>query len=629
MKHNFKLPCMILATALAATLHAAVPLAWEARPNAPAPASFDRHHGETIDFRCTLTGFDAAFAPAADVRLWYQTNGMGQAWWSAPATVQSNVITATWSPAIDPGADRVSLFFGAPSNVYASAVLRLRHSPGFTPSVLTLPVQRLDFAAVETANAPYYTKSETESKIAELSPPTSLAPATNYTDSATNALDTALRNTIEDKRGSSDFSANVWSLMKPDGSILLLAIDKSLPMYWHTSDEKTRLVFESPDLWTLRDEVDGIDAESTAPHDAASLDFVDIEHPLQTYSLTRSSRIALDIDIPTPPDLTPYATKTELATVEGKADAAALDASSALRIVLGESVWFAVTNYMRTAEGVIPSLQLWEVRDSVTNLVYDSREEITNTVKALTRELHTELTNRIHDVEKTIPSKAWGNYQSDGTDNPEPGKVAIVNQPTVILTGGGTFNKYLEVGNSSVWVLKSSGLCSFGGDTNGNFFAVMDDEGKTHFKVSKTDSFDVDAICNGIFPRQSQNSVLLYVVSTNRQGQVYASPPVLSASTNLQETVWHEEVDGEVDPLGLSVSWERDDAISAWVATITPDTYPPALFLKAKVKQEGGVSVINTAPVRFDGGIQLGDGKYRLVPYTTGGKTYLTVEGLQ
>ena len=336
-----------------------------------------------------------------------------------------------------------------------------------------------------------------------------------------------------------------------------------------------------------------------------------------------------NIDIPSPPDLTPYATKTELGSVSETANAAALDAASALRIVLGESVWFAVTNYMRTAEGVIPSLQLWEVRDSVTNLVYDSREEITNTVKALTRELHTELTNRIHAVSNAIPSKAWGNYQSDGTDNPEPGKVAIVNQPTVILTGGGTFNKYLEVGNSSVWVLKSSGLCSFGGDTNGNFFAVLDDEGKTHFKVSKTDSFDVDAICNGIFPRQSQNSVLLYVVSTNRQGQVYASPPVLSASTNLQETVWHEEVDGEVDPLGLSVSWERDDAISAWVATITPDTYPPALFLKAKIKQEGGVSVINTAPVRFDGGIQLGNGKYRLVPYTTGGKTYLTVEGLQ
>ena len=308
-----------------------------------------------------------------------------------------------------------------------------------------------------------------------------------------------------------------------------------------------------------------------------------------------------------------------LTSVANDAATAKLNAETALRIVLGESVWFAVTNYMRTVEGVIPSLQLWEVRDSATNLVYDSREEITNTVRVLTSELRAEL-------EARIPSKAWGNYQSDGTDNPQPGEVAIVNQPTVLLTGGGTFNKYLEVGNSSVWVLTSSGLCSFGGDTNGNFFAVLDDEGKAHFKVSKTDSFDVGAICNGIFPRESQNSILCYFVSTNRQGQVYASPPVLSASTNLQETVWHEEVDSEVNSLGLTVSWERNDAISAWVATITPDAFPPALFLRAKVKQEGGVAVINTAPTRFDGGIQIGNGTYRLVPYTTGGKTYLTLE---
>ena len=606
MKPHFKPPCTILATALAATLHAAVPLAWEARPNAPAPASFDRHHGETIDFRCTLTGFDAAFAPAADVRLYYQTNGMGQAWWSAPATVQSNVITATWSPALDPGADRVSLFFGAPSNVYASAVLRLRHSPGFTPSVLTLPVQRLDFAAVEVANAPYYTKTETEAKIAELAPvPGDYETVSNRAMRISLPGDEGHHPSVYTPifRGRADSASESYSLTKTGQA----AAYGELKL-------KQRYQEDGEGLITIGWWPTFLDAWN-AWHWVASEDYVD--------------DAINNIDIPSPPDLTPYATKTELGGVSETANAAALDAASALRIVLGESVWFAVTNYMRTAEGVIPSLQLWEVRDSVTNLVYDSREEITNAVKALTRELHTELTNRIHDVESIIPSKAWGNYQSDGTDNPEPGKVAIVNQPTVILTGGGTFNKYLEVGNSSVWVLKSSGLCSFGGDTNGNFFAVLDDEGKTHFKVSKTDSFDVDAICNGIFPRQSQNSVLLYVVSTNRQGQVYASPPVLSASTNLQETVWHEEVDGEVDPLGLSVSWERDDAISAWVATITPDTYPPALFLKAKVKQEGGVSVINTAPVRFDGGIQLGNGKYRLVPYTTGGKTYLTVEGLQ
>ena len=146
-----------LATALAATLQlaalAAVPLSWDVRPGQPAPVTFDRYHGETIDFSATFRGFgELPFAPGADIRLWFQTNGMGSAWWSVPATIQSNVLSATWSPALDPGADRVSLFFGAPSNAYASAVLRLRHSPGFAPGTMPDPETfQVDVAAVAAA----------------------------------------------------------------------------------------------------------------------------------------------------------------------------------------------------------------------------------------------------------------------------------------------------------------------------------------------------------------------------------------------------------------------------------------------------------------------------------------------
>ena len=96
--------------------------------------------------------------------------------------------------------------------------------------------------------------------------------------------------------------------------------------------------------------------------------------------------------------------------------------------------------------------------------------------------------------------------------------------------------------------------------------------------------------------------------------------------SDLKESVWHEEVDGEIDALGITVSWAKDETIPAWVATVTPDNYPPNLYFRCKVVQEGGVAVINTAPTRFDGGVQFGNETYRLVPYTTGGKTYLTLE---
>ena len=641
-----------LATALAATLHlaalAAVPVAWTNSPGMPPYPIKPVPHGSTVDLAVTLKGYTSPpIADGADLRLWYQTNGMGSAWWSAPATFDGSTITASFGPAQDSGADRVSLFFGAPSNVFAAAVLRLTHAPGFTPSSLPLPVPAIDFATVELRNISALTNGWSFGSTIDLTD------STNYTDSALGAF--AATGTVA--RALSYGTPTRWT--DATGCVWESTAGKapwtggpSSPLVW--SDEHNGWLSENClDLltwdsgtwslacgtWTVSLSCQGeLDAMRLVLHnDDGTVPDIILERGLLTNLV---GRVALTNDIPaeTDPSVPEWAKEPSppsysaadvgaapasivpvLTSVSNDAATAKLNSETALRIVLGESVWFAVTNYMRTVEGVIPSLQLWEVRGSATNLVYDSREEITNTVRVLTSELRAEL-------EARIPSKAWGNYQSDGTDNPQPGKVAIVNQPTVILTGGGTFNKYLEVGNSSVWVLTSSGLCSFGGDTNGNFFAVLDDEGKAHFKVSKTDSFDVGAICNGIFPRESQNSILCYFVSTNRQGQVYASPPVLSASTNLQETVWHEEVDGEVNSLGLTVSWERNDAISAWVATITPDAFPPALFLRAKVKQEGGVAVINTAPTRFDGGIQIGNGTYRLVPYTTGGKTYLTVE---
>ncbi len=794
--------CKPLATALAATLQlaalAAVPLAWDVHPGQPAPVTFDRYHGEAIDFSATFRGFgELPFGPGADIRLWYQTNGMGSAWWSVPATVQSNVLSAVWSPALDPGTDRVSLFFGAPSNAYAAAVLRLRHSPGFAPGSMPDPESFHESDPVFSAWLSTYTP-----------PDTSLEPSTNYTDRALSSF--AATGTVARARSYgtltrwTDATGCVWEVREkwsvvpetfpseaPAGFIHPIELYAGKPIYlqpmyspgswwtpmceytplgqgkgsvnsrslsWSSDDAyfaitatyglATNLVgrvaltndipatsdltpatnytdralssfastgtvaraqsYGTPTRWTdangdvweivsgwlvytngvvagawyayayntdtgpdgnhVQLRVGPMEATQDSGYPVVESVFPDGVSPTwgDKYEATYTSdadfygltygdtirvqrgqtnlvgRVALTNDIPAETDPTvpewakepsppsysaadvgaaPASIVPVLTSVASDAATAKLNSETALRIVLGESVWFAVTNYMRTAAGVRPSLQLWEVRDGATNLVYDSREEITNTARALTTELRAEL-------EARIPSKAWGNYQSDGTDNPQPGEVAIVNQPTVLLTGGGTFNKYLEVGNSSVWVLTSSGLCSFGGDTNGNFFAVLDDEGKAHFKVSKTDSFDVGAICNGIFPRESQNSILCYYVSTNRQGQVYASPPVLSASTNLQETVWHEEVDGEVNSLGLTVSWERNDAISAWVATITPDAFPPALFLRAKVKQEGGVAVINTAPTRFDGDIQIGNGTYRLVPYTTGGKTYLTMEGM-
>ena len=121
---------------------AAVPVAWTNSPGMPPYPVKPVPHGVPVDFRVTLKGYTSPLiAPGADLHLWYQTNGMGRLWWPAPAALEGDAIVASFGPAQDTGADRVSLFFGAPSNVFASAVLRLTHSPGFAPNVLPPPEQ--------------------------------------------------------------------------------------------------------------------------------------------------------------------------------------------------------------------------------------------------------------------------------------------------------------------------------------------------------------------------------------------------------------------------------------------------------------------------------------------------------
>ena len=652
MKPNFN----PLATALAASLQlavlAAVPIAWTNAPGMPPHMPPPVPHGSKVEFSVTLKGFtDPAISADADVRLWYQTNGMGSAWFSAPATFASNVITAAFGPAQDTGADRVNCFFGAPSNVFASAVLRLSHAPGFTPSMVELPPKVIDFCSVELRNIYALTNGWTFGKDGDLTP------ATNYTDRALGAFaetGTVARATVygtptrwTDSTGCVwEVMLNVWvdhaegNVFRGGTSIFPSEGEGDMRGYLYYDPAAMEYVGGTGGGWYYNGSNSGgtPGAVFAGGPDATSLDngrftFGNFTNLVSRVAYTNDIPDETDPTVPewakepSPPSYSaadvgaaPASIVPVLISVSNDAVTAKLNAETALRIVLGESVWFAVTNYMRTAAGVIPSLQLWEVRDGATNLVYDSREEITNTVRALTTELRTELESR-------IPSKAWGNYQSDGTDNPQPGEVAIINPPTIILTGGGTFNKYIEVGDSSVWVLQSSGPVSFGGNTNGNFFAVHDDEGNTHFKVAKTDSYDLPMFISDILPRQSQNHILIYAATTNRQGNAVAQP-VLFAANDLKNSTWHEEVEGEIDALGITVSWAKDETIPAWVATITPDVWYEKMFFRAKVTQEGGVAVINTAPVRFDGGVQIGNGTYRLVPYTTGGKTYLTVEGM-
>lgn len=152
------------------SLSAAIPQHWTVETSRVQPAQFEAYHGETIEFAAAMQTYGKPLAITNDlIGIYWQTNGMGSAYWTAPAVISNNVMIARWEPEMDVGANVYSCFIGAPGEIYRAAFqLRLRPSPGAEPSELPLPVKTLDFAQVTVLNAPYYSKSETDAKIIDI-----------------------------------------------------------------------------------------------------------------------------------------------------------------------------------------------------------------------------------------------------------------------------------------------------------------------------------------------------------------------------------------------------------------------------------------------------------------------------
>ena len=139
------------------TCSAAVPLSWTVETSRVQPAVFEAYQGETLTFEAVLQSYGKPITNALqDVRIYWQTNGMSSAYWSASASADGNILRATWTPSMDVGARVYNCFIGSPSNIYHAAFqLRLRPSPGATPNALPLPTPVIDFDRVRVLNPPW------------------------------------------------------------------------------------------------------------------------------------------------------------------------------------------------------------------------------------------------------------------------------------------------------------------------------------------------------------------------------------------------------------------------------------------------------------------------------------------
>ena len=138
---------------------AAVPQRWDVDLAAQPPQVFalQRPRGETYELEAVMKDHGKPFAPAiTNACIYWQTNGMENLYWSAPASVSNNVLRATWLPSMDPGATTVRGYIGDPGHIYAAAFqFRFIASPGATPNELPLPQKVIDFSKVTVLNPPW------------------------------------------------------------------------------------------------------------------------------------------------------------------------------------------------------------------------------------------------------------------------------------------------------------------------------------------------------------------------------------------------------------------------------------------------------------------------------------------
>ena len=582
--------CNLAAAALMAALctastASALPLTWRADWPDAKPVETLVHRGTDIELRpLWRINKELADTNGWTFTTYCQTNAVGP--WFGPLP------GAFFSHTNDVGAAFYNVIVRAetPSgevNYTAFARLRMLDSPGFAPGVLPLPTKSIDFADVTVFNAPYYTKAETDERIVALSPaPGDYAAVSNAAMTAATKTEPII---VEDGDW---FFEGVAMYANNARQAIRLADDSGL----HD------LEFDEVSSRWRSNEYYGLELKYFA--------YLSDLSAAATAATNYTDEAIASIAIPEP-DLSDYTTHDD-ATNAARAVSAPLEENVGVlwQYVLGDTVWFAVTNYMRTVEGVVPSLQLWEVRDGATNLVYHSTEEITNFVNAATAALRADLTN-------SLAARAWSKYQSaTGAENPQPGDITIVSTPSIMMTGGGEWNRYVHTGGSSVWVLRSSGLTTFGGGSNGSFFAVQDDEGNTQFEVRRTDSYEVDAL-----PSATGFDGDDFQVTYNLPAS--GNPPTLYASTNLATTAFAAEENGSIDSLGITVNWASSGGL--WRATIVQDVKAPALFVHAKALQEGSIVVKNNAPTSLAGGIFIGNTKYSIGTATISGHTVLTL----
>ncbi len=585
-----QLPRLVLAAVLSfaacGEAIAAVPLRWTVETSRAQPAVFEAYHGESLDLAATLQSYGkpVEIDPQAEWHIYWQTNGMADAWWSAPVPPPvpgRGVVTATFTPAMDPGAPAVNGFIGSPGNNYRAAfTIRFRHAPGATPNTLTKPVPILDLANTTVINAPWPTDETIAAEIRRVIDEDGISAGVDENEVkgiVTNTVDKAY---VEGLGISSQEQDPTWQTDKdllgvterPDGT---LGVEYSATARYASTASSSELANFAYSASSISDE--NGDAHSWSEIDGLSSDVQ------SAYAWSQN--------------VYRYMTANT-------------------------NAWFAGTNYVTNAQqdalrhkfafeagmdlSVVPcSMALWEIRDGEKVCVWDQRDWDSWYWSFKRQQLLGEIDPKID----AKADKAWSHHTATGIDNPAEDTVWL-DTPKVVLSAGYAWQRNQTTRGSFFTLVNRGGLTSVGSNRDGSYFEIKDDEGNSIFKISKTDSYMADADAASV---HVEDSVTLTV---NYQSNVQ---PVAYCCTDLAARDFKEETDPDCP---ATIVWSHSG--STYTVRATPKVPDGKLFLFAKVRVEGQTKNEFAAPVEFQK-IVIGGVTYTVGTATINGNTVLTL----
>ena len=609
----------------------------------PAASNEAFYHGETIEFRAVrgrtvVTNIEYSC-------IFYQTNGMDQAWWKTDGLV--------FHPTNDVGAAAYRFFLEGRDEIgrdwHANGLLRFLPSPGFEPSAVQLPVQTLDFSKVTVLNPPWGD--------------TDLTPATNYTDEAvaaqsaaqsaaladaTNALSAALSAAKQDKlpyptnaipqgavsglsaalngkldngggtlygslyfegedRGEWDFINLYIAGEYPGGMTIGYKTYDRLFMFnsWDASfnmttvrlpaDKDGTVAFTSdiPNISGKADKAD-VAAAALAATNYTDEAIGDISFPVRSVN-QKTGAVTLAAS-----DVGAYS------ATDGQALAGQVTAIGAH--INGEDAKVIVTNYNSSTH--LPEAE-FDINVSNNWLVVWREMTRWNWFLGDVFDPHT------NAVARALADKAEKEYAFfDGvTGEPAPDGFFWISQPRVAICAGAAYQRYVDTAGE-VWVLESNGMVAdINGTTNG-YFRISDDKGNVQFEIVKGDSRTVTAAA-GAMTRSSVMGVTHWHTTYMVTNAV--SAPKAMFCRDIANPEWYAENDSGCP---CNVAWTHPSE-GIYVCEWWTQGDEPKMFMRSQYGQGSESRIVQNAPVEMQT-IVIGGVKGTLGTATINGITVLT-----